>query len=110
MKRADRLVAVTVGHVPREISRAVWFFLEREGSLTGKVAEEKYRPTPIAKGIEIILSAQLKLCDEKRKYLERMKEIVQMNYVKADVDSFEIGAMIFRILTHVSMQKFETRT
>ena len=92
MKRADRLVAVIFGHVPREISRAAWFFLERERSFTGIVAEEKYRPFPIANNfVEILLSVQLNICHEKRKYLELMKEIVQMNYVEADVDSFGIG-------------------
>ena len=70
IKRADRLIAVTVGHVPREISRAVWFFLERGGSLTGKVAEEIYRPSPIAKGgLEILLLVEFKLSDQERNTL-----------------------------------------
>ena len=40
---------------------------------------------------KILLSVQFKICDEKRKYLEQMKEIWQLNYIKADVDSLEIG-------------------
>ena len=36
--------------------------------------------------MEILLWVQLKICDEKCEYIERMKEIVQMNYIKADID------------------------
>ena len=92
IKRADRLIAVTIGHVPREISRAVWFFLERGGSLAGKVADEIYRPSPIAKGgLEILLSAEFKISDQKRKYLERMREIVELNYIQIDVDFLKLA-------------------
>ena len=38
--------------------------------------------------MEISLSVQFDICDEKRRYLERMKEIVQMNYINTDIDFF----------------------
>ena len=38
--------------------------------------------------MEILLSVQFNICDKKRRCLERMKEIVQMNYIKADIDFF----------------------
>ena len=60
--------------------------------LTGKVAEEIYRPSLIAKGgLEMLLSVEFKISDQKRKYLERMREIVELNYIQIDVESFELG-------------------
>ena len=56
------------------------------------MAEEIYRPSPIAKGgLEILLSVEFKISDQKRKYLKRMREIVELNYIQIDVDYFEIG-------------------
>ena len=34
-------VTYIVGHIPKEISRAAWYFLERSGRRDGKVFEEK---------------------------------------------------------------------
>lgn len=47
----------TVGHIPREISRHVYFFLKEEnGKVDGLVYSTKYRPSPIpAGGLEIPL-------------------------------------------------------
>ena len=42
--------------------------------------------------MEILLSVQFRICDEKCKYLERMKEIAQMNYIRADIDFLKLGA------------------
>ena len=41
--------------------------------------------------METLLSIQFKICDEKRRYLEQMKEIMQMNYIKADTDVLKLG-------------------
>ena len=81
MKRKDKLKALFVGHIPRKLSSAVWFFIEKGGSLQGKVMEEKFKPSPIPKeGLEIVLKATFSITDERRKILERMKEIVNENY------------------------------
>ena len=45
-----KLIPETVGHVPKELSRATWFFLMQGGKICGSVFEEKYRPSPIPKG------------------------------------------------------------
>ena len=49
---------VTVGHIPREISRHVYFFIKEEGGkVYGSVLSKKYRPSPIpAGGLEIPLT------------------------------------------------------
>ena len=36
-----KLITDIIGHMPKEISRAAWFFLER--GVNGQVFEEKYR-------------------------------------------------------------------
>ena len=48
----------TVGHIPREISRHVYFFLKEEnGSIDGTVKSIQYKPSPIpAGGLEIPLT------------------------------------------------------
>ena len=52
----------TVGHIPREISRHVFFFLKEEnGRIEGTVHSTKYRPSPIpAGGLEIPLMLTFK--------------------------------------------------
>ena len=52
----------TVGHIPREISRHVFFFLKEENErIEGTVYSTKYRPSPIPAGsLEIPLMLTLK--------------------------------------------------
>ena len=47
----------TVGHVPREISRYIYFFIKKEnGKITGNVKSLNYKPSPIpSAGLEIPL-------------------------------------------------------
>ena len=53
---------VTVGHIPREISRHVYFFLKEEsGNLEGFIFSGKCRPSPILVGeLEITLMLSFK--------------------------------------------------
>ena len=70
-----------VGHVPQEISRFVYFFLHHGGSIDAVVEDEKYRPSPIAKGgPEIVLRATFQIDDSKRSLLHRLKELVEKSY------------------------------
>ena len=81
MKTRDKLIPNIVGHVPKELSRAAWFFLQRGGEISGRVFDEKYRPSPIPNGgLEIMLEVELKIEDEKRKILERLQNIIRENY------------------------------
>ena len=64
MKSKGKIVDETVGHFPKELLQAAWFFLERGGKISGNVFEEKYRPLPIPKGgLEIMLGVELKIED-----------------------------------------------
>ena len=66
-KVQSKIVADTVGHVPQEISRFVFYFLERGGSLSGTVHSERYVASPMPKGgLEIIIDAQFSMVVEKR--------------------------------------------
>lgn len=78
-----KLVADIVGHIPKEISRVARFFSEHAGKTNGKVFEEKYWHFPIPKdGIEIMLSTELRISDNRRNSLESFKEIIQNNYLE----------------------------
>ena len=41
MVSQEKLIPETVGHIPKEFSRATWFFLMRGGKISGSVFEEK---------------------------------------------------------------------
>ena len=85
MKSKEKLVADVVGHDPQEISRFVYFFLHHGGSIEATVEDEKYRPSPIAKGgLEIVLRATFKIHDNKRFLLFRLKELIEKNYELLD--------------------------
>ena len=45
--RIDKIGPVTVGHVPREISRFVYFFLHEQGAISGTVVDTEPRISPI---------------------------------------------------------------
>ena len=80
-KNKSKITADVVGHVPKEIFRVVFFFKSRGGKVVGRVLDKKCYPSPIPKGgLEILLMVQFKIADEKRKYMERLKEIVTKNY------------------------------
>ena len=93
LKSKGKLVAYIVGHMFKEISRAAWFFLEHGGKINGKVFEKKYRPSPVPEGgLQIMLSAELRIAYERRKILERFKEIIQSNYLEnVDTNSYQIN-------------------
>ena len=64
VKSKEKLVADVVGHVPQE-------------SVDATVEDERYRPSPIAKGgLEIVLRATFNIEDSKRFLLLRLKELI----------------------------------
>ena len=50
IKRVDRTRPVTVGHVPRELSRFIFYFIQEGGWVTGTVATTTSRTSPIPEG------------------------------------------------------------
>ena len=64
-KSKSKLTADVVGHVPREISRFMYYFLNRGGTISAVVNSGRYRPSPILNGgLEILLSITLKIDNE----------------------------------------------
>ena len=63
----------TVGHIPREISRHVYYFITAEGGrVSGTVLSTNYRYSPIpAGGLEIHLKLRFACKDDK--VLKKMK-------------------------------------
>ena len=70
----------TVGHIPREISRYIYFFIKQEGGkVNGKLNSLKSKASPIPSGgLEVPLSLKFK-CDEKW-VLDAMEEFVDNFY------------------------------
>jgi len=92
-QKINKIVPVVVEHIPREISRAIWFFIEKGGKVTGNVFEERCRPSQIPKGgLEIMLKVTISISDEKRKYLERLKTIICENIQNSEeTESFSFS-------------------
>ena len=69
----------TVGHIPREISRHVYFFIKIEGgSVNEKALSEKYRPSLIPSGgLEIPLMLTFK-CTKSITFLKMKKFISEL--------------------------------
>ena len=95
-KKEDRgkVVPDTVGHVPREISRAVWFFLDLRGTVSERVFDSKYYPSPIPRGgLEFILRVKFVIAEEKWRILDRMRDILINNYTTSFSLGEEMGEM-----------------
>ena len=66
----------TVGHIPREISRCVYFFIKEEnGNVSGTLKSLKYKPSPIPSGgLEVPLL--LKFSAKDKWVVDTMEEFV----------------------------------
>ena len=79
-KLKTKLTADVVGHMPREISRAVWHFITHAGVLNGKVYGPAYFPSPIAtRGLDILIDCEFKIDPSKLIILQRMQETTVTN-------------------------------
>ena len=85
LQKKDKLVPVVVGHIPREISRFVWYFIKYGGKNRSQVPSERPRLSPIPSGsLEILLMAKLTISDEKSRYLAHLKTLIERNYQVAE--------------------------
>ena len=81
LKKKDKLVPIVVGHVPREISRFVSYFIHYGGRLAGIVLSPECKSSPIPKGgLETILKVKFSIEDSYRKVLKRLKELIDEYY------------------------------
>ena len=64
---------VTVGHVPREISRICWYFIEHDGEILCTVTGSKRRSRLVQGGLEI--PCKLRFIG-KRKHIKKVKKLL----------------------------------
>ena len=81
----------TVGHIPREISRHVFFFLKEEnGRIEGTVHSTKYRPSPIPAGgleIPLMLTFKSKRFVTHQKMKDFMTSLYSYEYEPPEINS-----------------------
>ena len=91
-KRVNKLVPDVVGHIPQEISRFVWFFIEFGGTVYGEVVDGKCHRSPIANsGLEILLMVTFGPPDVKRRYLEQLIDLINKNYKTPNYEAVEFS-------------------
>ena len=75
----DHVAPITVGHIPMELSRFIYFFKKRGGVSHAHIQTTKYRPSPIPEGgLEIPLMVTFKYENEDK--LSKMKTFADENY------------------------------
>ena len=75
ISRLDRIGPVTVGHIPREISRYVYYFLAMDGVVSGTVINTQYSHSPIpAGGLEVPL--WLTFAHRKKWIIDRLRDFI----------------------------------
>ena len=79
MEQVSRLKPEIVGHIPKEISRVVYFFIKEGGKVDGDVLSVKYRPSPIPSGgLEIPL--MLSFHHPVQKVVDKIQQLMKSNY------------------------------
>lgn len=74
-----------VGHLPREISRFCYYFLNYGGALEGRVRDRKYRASPIPSGgIEVPITLVVLLHKAGQRVFLKMKDLLQEYYVEPE--------------------------
>ena len=87
-RKSNKLTPDVIGHVPREISRFVHFFLIHGGTITAKVRTAQYYPSPIPNGgLEILLDVSFKIKEEDNRVLRRLKELMESNYEEPTINT-----------------------
>ena len=78
----------TVGHIPLELSRYIWYALERGASVNAEVKSVKYKPSPLVQGgLEIPIEVTVRWADERG--LQILKEKVNsVRYPVGDEESY----------------------
>ena len=76
---------IVVGHLPREISRATKFLLDRGAQISAILTSADYRRSPLVQGsLQIACKVIVKLPETVRNHLlvDRYVEIVKVNYIE----------------------------
>lgn len=82
-KHPSRLTPLTVGHLPREISRFTRYLIMHGAVVKVKVTDTKYRRSPLIQGgleIPIEVQIQLKNSTYNQQALSKYKDLIEANY------------------------------
>lgn len=124
-KLPGTLSASTVGHIPLEISRYIWYALQRDASINAEVKSAKYRPSPLVQGgLEIPIEVTVRWADKRglhilkekvdsvrypvsdeEKYIDDSKEILKTILNDVPVDIIESGSDSEQIDCHCDGQQ-----
>ena len=87
LKKKNKLIPDVVGHVPREISRFVWFFITHGGKIEAHVLSVKPKSSPIPSGgLEIILRVKFSIDEKHANILKHLRQLIEENY-ELDIES-----------------------
>ena len=78
-----RLANVTIGHLPREISRFTRFLISRGADVFVTVRDSRHRRSPLVQGgleIPVKLTVRMEAASENNQAVERFKGLVQRHY------------------------------
>ena len=85
----EYLTPLMVGHIPLEISKFFYFFLERGGKMEAKIYRTKCEESPIPKGgLEIVTQVTCKTEEEKKRFL--LLDSIKENYKTPKSEAHEI--------------------
>ena len=105
LKKKDKLIPTVVGHVPRETSRFVSYFIHG-GRLEGIVLSPECKSSPIPKGgLEIILKVKFSIEESCSKVLKRLKELIDEYYDPLSVQPPSNPVSVQRPSNPVSVQR-----
>ena len=78
----------TVGHIPLELSRYIWYALQRDASVNAEVKSANYKPSPLVQGgLEIPIEVTVRWADERG--LQILKEKVDsVRYPVGDEENY----------------------
>ena len=92
------MTADIIGHIPKEICRALSFFINRGDKVTGSGYSPQCSPSPIAtRGLEVLVDCNFKIQGSMLKLFERLKDIIERNYdesIKASVQHRLFGIQL----------------
>ena len=80
LKRKNKLIPNIVGHVPREISQFICFFLTHAGKMEASVLSIQSLPSSIPSGgLEIMLKAKLIIDEKHAQILKYLQQLIAEN-------------------------------
>ena len=87
-KIPGKIGRVVVGHIPRELSRYMWYALDSGVIIPGKVISDKHKPSPLFQGgLEIPIKAFVSWSNEKSMTI--LKEKVKSVNYPCDMDNVD---------------------